>query len=68
MPNQLKHARSPYLRQHENNPVHWHEWNEETLELAKKSNKLILVSIGYSAAIGVMLWLMKVLKTKQPPK
>ncbi len=49
MPNQLKHARSPYLRQHENNPVHWHEWNEETLELAKKSNKLILVSIGYSA-------------------
>lgn len=49
MPNQLKHARSPYLKQHQNNPVHWYEWNNETLELAKKSNKLILVSIGYSA-------------------
>ena len=49
MPNQLKYARSPYLKQHENNPVHWHEWGSEALNLAQKEDKLILVSIGYSA-------------------
>jgi len=49
MPNQLIKESSPYLLQHANNPVNWYAWNDETLELAKKENKLILVSIGYSA-------------------
>ncbi len=49
MPNLLQHESSPYLLQHANNPVNWYAWNEETLALAKKENKLILVSIGYSA-------------------
>lgn len=49
MPNSLQHESSPYLLQHANNPVNWHAWNDETLALAKKENKLILVSIGYSA-------------------
>ncbi|RZJ79567.1 MAG: thioredoxin domain-containing protein [Flavobacterium sp.] len=48
-PNNLIHASSPYLLQHAYNPVEWHEWNAEALEKAKKENKLILVSIGYSA-------------------
>lgn len=48
-PNRLIHASSPYLLQHANNPVNWYEWGEEALELARKENKLILVSIGYSA-------------------
>jgi len=47
--NSLIHESSPYLLQHAHNPVEWRAWNEETLELAKKKNKLILVSIGYSA-------------------
>jgi uncharacterized protein YyaL (SSP411 family) len=49
MPNNLIKESSPYLLQHANNPVDWHAWNDETLALAKKENKLILVSIGYSA-------------------
>jgi len=48
-PNNLIHASSPYLLQHAYNPVEWHEWNSATLEKAKLENKLILVSIGYSA-------------------
>ena len=48
-PNNLIHASSPYLLQHAYNPVAWHEWNSATLEKAKLENKLILVSIGYSA-------------------
>ncbi|MES2762312.1 MAG: thioredoxin domain-containing protein [Bacteroidota bacterium] len=47
--NQLSKESSPYLLQHANNPVNWYAWNDETLALAKKENKLILVSIGYSA-------------------
>ncbi|PZO22795.1 MAG: thioredoxin domain-containing protein, partial [Flavobacteriaceae bacterium] len=40
---------SPYLLQHANNPVHWKAWNPKSLELAKETNKLIIVSVGYSA-------------------
>ncbi|RQO70396.1 thioredoxin domain-containing protein [Pedobacter sp. KBW06] len=48
-PNRLINASSPYLLQHAYNPVNWYEWGKEALEKAKKENKLILVSIGYSA-------------------
>ncbi|MFL5765158.1 MAG: thioredoxin domain-containing protein [Bacteroidia bacterium] len=47
--NSLIHETSPYLLQHAYNPVNWHAWNEETLDKAKRENKLVLVSIGYSA-------------------
>ena len=47
--NELNLETSPYLLQHANNPVHLKAWNEKTLALAKKENKLILISIGYSA-------------------
>lgn len=46
--NSLDQASSPYLLQHKGNPVHWQEWNKETLHHAKKENKLIFVSIGYA--------------------
>jgi uncharacterized protein YyaL (SSP411 family) len=49
MANRLSKASSPYLLQHANNPVDWFPWGEEALEKARKENKLILVSIGYSA-------------------
>ncbi|WP_316810799.1 thioredoxin domain-containing protein [Pedobacter heparinus] len=48
-PNSLIHASSPYLLQHAYNPVNWYEWGAAALEKAKAENKLILVSIGYSA-------------------
>ncbi len=47
--NDLINETSPYLLQHAHNPVDWHAWNKETLELAKKENKLLLISIGYAA-------------------
>jgi len=47
--NLLIHETSPYLLQHAHNPVDWHAWNDKTLDKAKQLNKLILVSIGYSA-------------------
>lgn len=47
--NELHLETSPYLLQHANNPVHWKAWNTNSLAKAKKENKLIIVSIGYSA-------------------
>ncbi|MGV3547649.1 MAG: thioredoxin domain-containing protein [Pedobacter sp.] len=47
--NSLIHASSPYLLQHAYNPVEWYEWNEASLKKAKDENKLIIVSVGYSA-------------------
>jgi len=47
--NDLINESSPYLLQHAHNPVNWHAWSKETLELAQKENKPILVSIGYSS-------------------
>jgi len=39
---------SPYLQQHAHNPVNWYPWGKEAFEKAKKENKLIFLSIGYS--------------------
>lgn len=47
--NHLSTSTSPYLLQHANNPVNWYPWGTEALEKAKAENKLILVSVGYSA-------------------
>ena len=47
--NELIHETSPYLLQHAHNPVDWHAWNEQNLKEAKKLNKPLLISIGYSA-------------------
>jgi len=47
--NKLIHESSPYLLQHAHNPVDWFPWSDEAFAKAKKENKLVLVSIGYSA-------------------
>ena len=49
MPNRLARETSPYLQQHADNPVDWYAWGEEALTLARKLNKPILLSVGYSA-------------------
>src|SRR2546425_199767 len=49
MPNRLAQETSPYLQQHAANPVDWYPWGAEALERARREDKPILVSIGYSA-------------------
>ncbi|GHJ87715.1 hypothetical protein NliqN6_4117 [Naganishia liquefaciens] len=47
--NELDKAKSPYLLQHKNNPVAWQEWKPEVIERAKAEDKMIFLSVGYSA-------------------
>jgi hypothetical protein len=49
MPNRLAHETSPYLLQHQDNPVDWYPWGSEALQRAKREDKPIFLSIGYSA-------------------
>ena len=49
MPNRLAQETSPYLQQHAANPVDWYPWGAEALERARREDKPILLSIGYSA-------------------
>jgi uncharacterized protein YyaL (SSP411 family) len=49
MPNRLADETSPYLLQHQNNPVDWHPWGQEAIALARREQKPSLLSIGYSA-------------------
>ena len=49
MPNRLAAATSPYLRQHQDNPVDWYEWGEEAFARARAEDRPILLSVGYSA-------------------
>ncbi len=46
--NHLKNSDSEYLLEHANNPIDWYPWSKEAFNKAKKENKLIFVSIGYS--------------------
>jgi uncharacterized protein len=47
--NHLINETSPYLLQHAHNPVDWYPWGDEAFEIAKRDNKPVLLSIGYSA-------------------
>ncbi len=47
--NRLAQETSPYLLQHQHNPVDWYPWGEEAFEKARAENKLVLISIGYSS-------------------
>jgi uncharacterized protein YyaL (SSP411 family) len=49
MPNRLAEETSPYLLQHQDNPVDWYPWGEEAREQARLDDKPILLSVGYSA-------------------
>jgi hypothetical protein len=46
--NRLALEKSPYLLQHATNPVDWYPWGQEAFDRAKKENKLIFLSVGYS--------------------
>ena len=47
--NLLKKEKSPYLKQHEDNPVFWHAWNKQALDKAKELKKPIFLSVGYAS-------------------
>ena len=47
--NRLGEETSPYLLQHAENPVHWQPWSDAIWEEARRENKLVLISIGYSS-------------------
>ena len=47
--NRLSKESSPYLRQHQHNPVNWYAWGEDAFAAAKANNKPILLSIGYAS-------------------
>ncbi len=47
--NNLDHESSPYLHQHQNNPVHWQPWTSEVLDYARLHDKPLLLSVGYAA-------------------
>ena len=49
MTNLLKNEKSPYLKQHENNPVDWLPWNKNSLLKAKEQKKPIFLSVGYAS-------------------
>ncbi len=49
MPNRLGNASSPYLLQHKDNPVEWHEWGDEAFAEARQRDLPVLLSVGYSA-------------------
>jgi uncharacterized protein YyaL (SSP411 family) len=48
MPNRLAQEKSPYLLQHKDNPVDWHPWGPEAFDRARRENKPVFLSIGYS--------------------
>ena len=48
MSNRLSKEKSPYLRQHQENPVDWYPWGEEAFQKAQVEKKPIFLSIGYS--------------------
>jgi uncharacterized protein YyaL (SSP411 family) len=47
--NDLINESSPYLLQHAHNPVNWYPWGKKALDKAKRENKMLIISIGYSA-------------------
>src|SRR5512137_1565036 len=47
-PNRLIGEKSPYLLQHDHNPVDWYPWSDEAFERARAENKPIFLSVGYS--------------------
>jgi uncharacterized protein len=49
MPNRLSRSTSPYLLQHQDNPVEWYEWGQEAFDAARERDVPILLSVGYSA-------------------
>ena len=54
--NRLLLETSPYLQQHAHNPVNWYPWGEEAFEEAKRLDRPVFLSIGYSTCTGATSW------------
>src|SRR3954469_11303877 len=68
MPNRLAHETSPYLLQHADNPVDWWPWSAEAFEEARKTNKPVLLSVGYSSCHWCHVMAHDPFGTGPPPK
>ena len=49
MANRLAASTSPYLRQHQDNPVDWFEWGTEAFDEARRRGVPVFLSVGYAA-------------------
>lgn len=47
--NRAGESRSPYVRAHKDNPVKWQLWGDEAIEMARRENRLLFLSVGYAA-------------------
>lgn len=56
MSNSLIKEKSPYLLEHAENPVDWLAWGEAAFEKARRENKPVFLSIGYSTCHWCMWW------------
>lgn len=65
MPNKLIKENSPYLQQHKENPVNWYPWADEAFFKAKRENKAIFISIGYSSCHWCHVMEEKVFKNQE---
>lgn len=71
MPNRLATEPSSYLLQHAENPVDWYPWGAEALEKARREDRPILPSIGYSACLyrdtaeGIVAWLLREMRAPE---
>lgn len=65
--NRLIRETSPYLLQHVHNPVDWYPWGEEALRRAREENRVILLSICYSACHWCHVWSESPSKTRASP-
>ncbi len=65
MSNKLAKEDSPYLQQHKENPVNWYPWGDEAFSKAKRENKAIFISIGYSSCHWCHVMEEKIFKNKE---
>ena len=66
--NRLARETSPYLLQHQDNPVHWWAWGPEALAEAKRTNKPILLSVGYAACHWCHVMAHESFEDEPPPR
>lgn len=65
--NHLHGETSPYLLQHADNPVDWYPWSEEAFARAKRENKPVFLSIGYSTCHCATSWPARASRMRKPP-
>ena len=66
--NRLVGEKSPYLRQHANNPVDWYPWGEEAFQKARDEDKPVFLSIGYSTCHWCHVMALSLIHISEPTR